>query len=474
MLIDDLRDVFLFNGLSDEQLGDLIAVGDEVRFEAGDVLFREGEAADFWWVLLAGRVELLRRTRWEESVAGVMERPGVWAGGFRAWSDQAGYLATGRAASPGVMLRVPAEVLGERARAWFPFGVHLIEGFFQTVRNMEALTRQQEALAALGTLAAGLTHEINNPASAAVRAAWALQDTCDVLLSSLVRLAERSLSAGQFIAIDALRRELGSGTASVSPLALTDREEALADWLAVHGVTAAWDIAPALAAAGADVAWCERAGQVLDAGTLEPGLEWVASALSAAVLLSEVKEATERVSGLVTAMKAYTQLDRASLQFTDVTEGIDSTLVMLGEKLGDGVAVIRDYGPGVPRIEANPADLNQVWTNIINNAIDAMNAHGTLRISTRADPEHVFVEIADTGPGMPAEVQARAFEAFYTTKDVGKGAGLGLDIARRIIVERHHGQITIESRPSETILRVQLPHRRNAAPVSGSPPEKPS
>src|SRR5262249_29159106 len=170
------------------------------------------------------------------------------------------------------------------ARSRFPFSMHLIRGFFQTVRNMEALSRQQEALAALGTLAAGLTHEINNPASAAVRAAGALQDTSDVLLSSLTRLAERALSAGQFIAIDNLRRELGTGTASVSPLALADREEALADWLVTHAVTAAWDIAPALAAAGADVAWCERAGQILGGGTLEPGLQWVASALSAAGL----------------------------------------------------------------------------------------------------------------------------------------------------------------------------------------------
>jgi signal transduction histidine kinase len=461
MPIDDLRSIFLFEGLTDEQLRDLIAAGDEVRFDTGDVLFREGEPADFWWVLLAGRVELLRRTRWDESVAGVIDRPGVWAGGFRAWSDNAGYLATGRAASTGVMLRIPAEALGERVRAWFPFGVHLIEGFFRTVRNMEALTRQREALAALGTLAAGVTHEINNPASAAVRAAGALQDTTDVLLSSLVRLARRSLSADQFIALDTLRRELGTGTANVSPLALADREEVLTDWLEGHEVTTAWDIAPTLAAAGADVDWCERAGQLLDSGTLEPGLEWVTSTISTLTLLSEVKEATERISGLVAAMKSYAQLDRASLQFIDVTDGINSTLVMLGDKLGDGITVIRDYGPGVPTIEAHPAELNQVWTNIIGNAIDAMGGEGTLRISTRADPEYVVIEIADTGPGMPAEVQARAFEAFYTTKDVGKGTGLGLDVARRIIVERHHGQIAIDSRPGETILRVQLPHRRS-------------
>jgi len=186
----------------------------------------------------------------------------------------------------------------------------------------------------------------------------------------------------------------------------------------------------------------------------------VASTLSTAALLSEVKEATERVSGLVGAMKSYAQLDRASLQFTDVTEGIDSTLVMLGQKLQDGITVIRDYGTGVPDIEANPGELNQVWTNIIDNAIDAMDANGTLRISARANPGHVVVEISDTGPGMTPEVQARAFEAFYTTKDVGHGAGLGLDISRRIIVDRHHGQISIDSRPGETVLRVELPRRR--------------
>jgi signal transduction histidine kinase len=458
MRIDDLRAVFLFDGLSEEQLNELIAAGDDVHFDAGDVLFREGAAADFWWVLLSGRVELLRRGGSEESVVSVMDRPGVWAGGFRAWADKAGYLTTGRGASPGLMLRIPAEALGEWARAWFPFGVHLIEGFFQTVRSLEALARQHEAFVALGRLAAGLTHEINNPASAAVRAVEALQDTCDTLLSSLVRLAEQSLPARQFVAVDALRRELDAGSPGADPLAVADREEALSDWLDGHGVDAAWRIAPALAAAGADITWCERAAQILEGGTLEPGLEWVASTLSTAALLSEVKDSTERVSALVAAVKSYSQVDRASLQLIDVTEGIDSTLAMLGHKLR-GVTVIRDYGTDVPLIEASPGELNQVWTNIIDNAIDAMDGAGTLRISTRASPQGVVVEIGDTGPGIPPDVQARAFEPFYTTKDVGKGTGLGLDISRRIVVERHHGQITIVSRPGQTVFRIHLPDR---------------
>ncbi len=288
-----------------------------------------------------------------------------------------------------------------------------------------------------------------------------MQGTCDTLLSSLVQLAERSLAADRFVAIDALRREIEPSTVGVDQLAVADREEELSEWLDAHGVVGAWRIAPALAAASVDIAWCERAAQILEGDTLEPGLEWVAGTLSTSALLSEVKESTARISALVAAVRSYSQLDRASLQDIDVSEGIDSTLVMLQHKLRDGVVVVRDYHADLPRIEANPGELNQVWTNLIDNAIDAMGGQGSLRVTARADGDGVVVEIGDTGPGMPAEVQARAFEPFYTTKDVGQGTGLGLDISRRIIVERHNGEITIDVQPDETVLRVRLPCRHS-------------
>jgi signal transduction histidine kinase len=388
---DDLRPLFLFAGLSEEQLLSLVAAGEEVHFTEGDVLFREGDPADYWWVLLEGQVELLRRFGHEETVMSVMERPGVWAGGFRAWAETPGYLATSRASGPGRMLRIPSPALGELARAWFPFGVHLIEGFFQTVRMMEAVSRQRDALVALGTLAAGLAHEINNPASATARAVDALQESNENILATLVRLAEGSLTSEQFVAIDALRREIDPATASADPLAVADHEDALLDWLDAHDVDDAWRIAPTLALAGVDLAWCERFAALLDEGTLGPGFDWVASTLSTSSLLSEVKESTGRVSALVATVKSYTQLDRASLQFIDVTEGIDSTLVMLSRKLGDGITIVRDYADDLPRIEANPGELNQVWTNLIENAVDAMDGQGTLRVSARGDGDRVVV-----------------------------------------------------------------------------------
>ncbi|HTN81056.1 MAG TPA: ATP-binding protein, partial [Acidimicrobiales bacterium] len=415
----ELRPLFLFEGISDAQLGEMAAAGDVVTFEEGQEMFREGDPAEFWWVLLEGQVNVVRRAGREATVVMMtMERPGQWAGGFQAWDESSQYLATGRAVTSGRMFRLPSWEFGRLARDWFPFGVHLIQGFFQTVRRMDAMSRDRERLIGLGQIAAGLGHELNNPASASARAVDSLHDSFDTLLASLVGLAEASLTAERFVAIDALRRQIDPSAASSDPLAVADRENALSTWLDRHGVKDGWRITPGLAAAGVDVVWCERAAEILVGDTLGSGLMWVESTLSTQALLTEIKESTARISALIDDVRSYTQLDRAPMQAIDVTDGIESTLRMLRAKLGDGVEVVRDFAEDMPKIDAFPAELNQVWTNLIDNAIDAMDRRGTLRITTRAYPDEVLVEVADTGPGMPLETQARAFDPFYTTKDV--------------------------------------------------------
>ena len=459
MEVGDLRAIGLFDGLTADQLAELAGAGTEVPVEPGVELFRAGEHADFWWVLVEGAIDLVRHAGREDLVVGRMDVPGRWAGGFRAWDEHGVYLATGRGVTPGRVLRVPAGVLRDLSSAWFPFGGHLIEGLYRTARTIESTARQRESLVTLGTLAAGLAHELNNPAAAATRAVGALDDACQTLLSSLGRLAEGKITADQFIQLDALRREIELPSAPLDPLDVADREDLLSAWAIRNGIERDWMITAPLAAAGVDLAWCERAATVLTGSDLASGLEWVTSTISVTRLLSEVKESTRRISDLVGAVRSYSQMDRAAVQQIDVTDGLESTLVVLSHKLKDGITVVRSYGTDVPRIEAYAGELNQVWTNLIDNAVDAMDGEGTLEIATRPDGADIVVEIRDTGPGIPEQVAARAFEAFFTTKDVGKGTGLGLDIARRIVVDRHGGKIDIDSRPGSTVLRVRLPVR---------------
>jgi signal transduction histidine kinase len=465
---EELRAMSLFEGLDDDRLDAVLDAGVEQPFAGGEVLFREGDHADDWWVLVAGSLDLVRHIGREDVVVGHLDVPGRWAGGFRAWDEHGVYLATARGVVEGRVLRVPSGRLRELSTRWFPFAAHLVAGLYGTARSIEATARQRSALVTLGTLAAGLAHEINNPAAAATRSAADLSVACDGLLDSLQGMAREALTAEQFRAVDALRRELSPPTVLPDALELADREEEVGEWLDERRVERAWVVASSLVAAGADTSWCRRVETSLGRDALSPAMAWVASTVDVAVLLGEVRESTRRVSELVGAIKTYSQMDRASFQRLDVRDGLESTLLVMGPRLRAGVTVVREWAEDLPGVEGMPGELNQVWTNLVDNAVDAMAGSGTLTIRTRRDEGSVVVEVEDTGPGLPPEVMARAFEPFFTTKAVGEGSGLGLDIARRIVVERHGGSLDVESAPGRTVFSVHLPVGP-AAPPPASP-----
>ena len=458
MSVDALRQAFLTRDLTDDQLQQLWTAGEELIVDTGTEMFVEGRPADYLWILLEGSVQLTRQSGGDTVVVATMTTPGQWAGGLRAWGDAsvAGYRATGTSGEATTMFRLPSPELARLIDEWFPFGKHLITGIYQTVRSIEATVRQREALVALGTMAAGLAHEINNPASASLRAVEALNTTCGEMLGNLSALAVMPISAEQFLELDQLRRELiDLAVPEADALAMMDREDSVGTWLERHGVNAPWDLAPALASVGADGTWLNAVERAVGSTALEPALRWAATTFSASRLLSELTDTTKRISNLVEAVKSYSQLDRAGRQTFVMREGLESTLVMLSPKL-KSIRIVRDYGD-IPAVGGYPAELNQVWTNLIDNAVDAMDGTGTLRIATGVVDGFVQVDITDSGTGIPSDVLDRVFEPFFTTKDVGKGTGLGLDISRRIVVDRHRGEITFDSSPQGTTARVRLP-----------------
>jgi len=453
--LQEVRSTPLFASLPDDKLSCLDA-GEIIEVPAGTALAIENEPSNLFHILLEGEVRITRNYE-RQTVLMRVGKPGTYFGEIMILLNIP-WLSTVRATKPSRLFRLDEPGFWRMMTHCHTIAREVFMAAATRMRNVEGYTQQREKLASLGTMAAGLAHELNNPAAAARRAAAYLGETANKAQAILCRLS-RSLDVEGWQRILNAELDVASKMSKAQPLdhlARSDREDAMAKWLQDRGVASAWDLAPTFVSAGLDPA---ALGEIVDRfpEALQCDvLNWFEARLGIRFFVSQVEQSTGRIVELVKAIKSYTYMDQAPVQEVDIHEGIENTLTMLGYKLRN-VTVVREFDRSIPRITAHGSELNQVWTNLIDNAIDAVNGTGKICIATCRDLDNIIVEIVDNGSGIPPEVQARMFEPFFTTKGVGSGTGLGLVISNSIVVNRHNGEIEFESKPGETRFKVTLP-----------------
>ncbi|MDP8950237.1 MAG: ATP-binding protein [Actinomycetota bacterium] len=460
-VVDILRRVPLFKELPEDKLAWISDHGEEVRLEPGTRIAAQGDPPDGFYVVLEGETEWTRKVGTQDIFVVKLGEGSIFAELILVLN--APYPTTGRAVTPVRLFKLDIPSFWEMLRICPEVLRSILATSVERAELHESVSQQHAKLVSLGTMAAGLAHELNNPAAAVARSAKEAREAFRESSSRAVKLGELEMSPAERAFVAGLPDEVterAQGPPALDSLERSEREDEVAIWLEDHGVEEAWDLSPTLVGAGLDVDWLEDlADRLSDEDCAGDVLAWLAYEITGDELLREIRQASARISELVKAVKSYSHMDKASQKEADVHEGLENTLVMLGHKLKKGnVEVVREYAEDLPRVCAPGSELNQVWTNLVDNAIDAVDGDGHIKIRTTRENDRVLVEITDDGPGIPREIQNRIFEPFFTTKAVDKGTGLGLDISYRV-VEDLGGDIRVFSQPGDTRFQVRLPIR---------------